>query len=65
MKTLLRSALKPQKQNLLTIKCSNAEMKTIKSKADKYTNGNVSEWVRYAAMTLDPRIQDLITVKNG
>jgi hypothetical protein len=63
MHSILKSAIKPIKSEMVNVKLTKAERKLLQMKADKYTGGNVSEWLRYAGMNLDPRAQDLVTVK--
>lgn len=55
----LKSTVKPKKKNLINFKATDLEMTLIQKKADKYAGGNVSEWLRYAAIQLDPRASDL------
>lgn len=63
MKSLLKSAVKPTKSEMINLKLTRNERRMIQARADKYTGGNVSEWIRYAAINLEPRIQDLVNVK--
>lgn len=48
-----------KKDKHLLIKFSHFEYNSIKKKADLYTAGNVSEWVRYASKQ-EPREEDLV-----
>ena len=41
------------------IKVTETEYSTLKVKAQRYTDGNVSAWVRYAALNLKPDPKDL------
>lgn len=43
-----------KKKNLINLKISENELQEIKKKADKYTNGNLSAWLRYAAIKFNP-----------
>lgn len=61
-KTILKSTLKPAKSEMINIKITRLERKLLQGKADKYTNGNVSAWMRYAAINLEPKVQDLVTI---
>lgn len=54
----LRKAKENQKTKSFVVKFSDNDFAVVKEKADQYTNGNVSEWVRYAAK-LEPRESDL------
>lgn len=63
MKTVLKSSIKPTKSEMINLKLSRGERRLIQAKADKFSGGNVSEWIRYAAINLEPRIQDLVNVK--
>lgn len=60
-KVRLKQAIKPKKNKLLNLKVTPKEMHQIQLKADKYTGGNVSEWIRYASIQLEPRVSDLVT----
>lgn len=40
-------------------KANSEEIKKIKENADKYAGGNVTAWIRYAAMNCIPKSQDL------
>lgn len=48
-----------KRKKLFSFWISNEEMKLMKLKADIYTGGNVSHWLRYAATKLRPRGEDL------
>lgn len=56
----LKQSLKSKKQKLINFKCTDEELAVIKAKAEKYANGNLSEWIRYAAIELEPRSKDLV-----
>jgi len=49
----------PFKGKKVNLRVSYIEYKKIKDLADKYANGNVSSWMRYAARTHKPRKKDL------
>jgi len=51
---------KTSKMKVINFKASRGDMKQIKEKADKYTEGNVSAWIRYAATQLEPKKRDLL-----
>jgi len=55
---MLKSSIK-EKKMILPIKLTKEEKKQLQEKADKYTGGNVSAWVRYAAIKLEPKSADL------
>jgi hypothetical protein len=59
----LKQSIKPTKKNLLNLKVTDLELKLIRQKAEKYTGGNISEWIRYAAIQLDPKLTDLVGAK--
>lgn len=59
----LKQAIKPKKDNLINFKATDLEMNLIQRKADKYTGGNVSEWIRYASIQLEPKQSDLVGTK--
>jgi hypothetical protein len=45
-------------------KATNSEWEEIQAKANIYCNGNASEWIRYAAIHLDPKASDLVEDKK-
>lgn len=55
----LKSAKKPSKLTLVNIKVTPLEKKAIKALADRYAKGNLSLWLRYAAINCRPRKEDL------
>lgn len=62
MKTQLKPTRKPNpysRKIVLTLKVNAEEMKTLLARAHGFTKGNVSEWVRYAAMNFKPTKGDL------
>lgn len=56
--TQIQKARLAKKEKHVLIKFSFSEFHRAKSKANQYTNGNLSEWLRYAS-TLDPRNEDI------
>lgn len=57
---ILKSSIKPKKINMVNVKFSDQEKDLLKKKAKQYTGGNVSEWIRYAALRLNPPQSDLV-----
>lgn len=55
-----RFTSKSPRNKQLNVRFTDSEFLAIKTKADLYCNGCMSEWVRYAASTLMPRKRDLI-----
>lgn len=52
--------LKKQNRSILrNVKVTPEEEIQIQENADKYADGNFSEWVRYAAINLKPKKRDL------
>jgi len=51
--------LKKETRKNLNLKVSESELKQIKKLADKYTNGNLSQWVRYTAINYRPKKSEL------
>lgn len=52
--------LKKSKKSILkNVKLTEEESALIQENANKYANGNFSEWVRYAAIQLKPKKKDL------
>lgn len=52
--SLIPSDREPYTSRTLTFKLTNSEYKAIKEQAIKYANGNVSAWIRYAAIHMVP-----------
>jgi len=50
---------------LMNLKISEEDLLAIKVKANYYTKGNVSMWMRYAALNHRPKKADLMTTKKG
>lgn len=59
----MRTMKENRKDKTFLVKLSQFEYNRIKVKADKYTAGNISEWLRYAAK-LEPREEDLIEANH-
>lgn len=60
LKSLVKTKLKIQ-----NFKASAEDMITFKKKADQYTNGNVSEWIRFAASNHRPRKSQLTSAPKA
>ena len=56
----LKTVCKDKKTKLITIKINLEESSKIRENAKKWTNGNISEWIRYSAINLEPNKSDLI-----
>ena len=54
LKKMIKQTLK-----VINFKISDDERKVLKQKALQYTGGNVSEWLRYAAMNHVPKPSEL------
>ena len=60
LKLMSRPKSKP-----ITLKVPEGDLAAIREKADYYTNGNVSMWMRYAALNHRPKKADLIATEEG
>lgn len=49
---------KLQRNKSVLVRISLDEMKKIEKKASKFTNGNVSDWIRYASINMEPNVDD-------
>ena len=49
-----------KKAKLINFKVNELELAQIQTKADHYTNGDLSKWLRYAAIELEPKTEDLV-----
>jgi hypothetical protein len=57
---VLKSCVKKKpKKTLINLKVTDVELRLIKDKAKKYTNGNISAWMRYASSQLNPKKKDV------
>lgn len=55
----LKGLEKEKTDRPMLIRVTESDYQKIKQKADLYTNGKVSKWVRYASLQ-EPRKEDLI-----
>lgn len=55
---MLKSAIK-EIMRMIGFRCTETEYQLIEEKAKKHTNGNVSEWVRFAAIHMEPGKDDV------
>ncbi len=44
---------------IVNFKCTEEEFDQIKANADKYADGNMSGWIRFASMNLEPKKKHL------
>lgn len=56
----LRQLQREPKKKLLTVKVTQSDLDIIRDKAKLYTDGNISEWIRYSATALLPKARDLV-----
>jgi len=56
----LRHLQKETKTKLLTVKVTEIDLDTIREKAKLYTDGNISEWIRYSSTQLLPKSTDIL-----
>ena len=47
-----------KKTRVMVIKVAENEYSQISKNAQQYTNGNISRWIRYAAIKLSPKQED-------
>lgn len=55
-KRVLKKSLKDQR---IMLKLSERERAQIQANADMFTEGNLSEWIRYASINMTPKKSDL------
>jgi hypothetical protein len=53
-----------EKSEIFNLRLTKIERQQIKDKADSYFNGNMSGYMKYAAINFKPKNEDLIDVKN-
>ena len=51
---------KQKKTKLINVKVNIDEGDKMQANANKYCEGNLSEWIRYSSMNLKPRKSDLV-----
>lgn len=54
----IKKTKRAERRNL-TLRVTEAELNLIRRKALVHTDGNISEWIRYAAQACSPRKNDL------
>lgn len=55
LKSLIKSVMRK-----IDFRATDTELAEMQKKADKYCNGNLSAWIRYAATQLEPPKKDLV-----
>ena len=58
MSVVLKNVTVGVRKNL-NIKMSEEELRSVRQRAQKYSDGSVSAWIRYSATRLDPKKDDL------
>lgn len=56
---MLKKLIKP-KLKTFAVKITPAQEELFRKRAKQYTNGNISEWLRYAAENHEPKKGDLV-----
>ena len=56
----LKQLQRENKNKLLTVKVTPSDFDIIRNKAELYTEGNISEWIRYSSTLLNPKSKDLV-----
>lgn len=64
MSQQLKSLHEEERRKLITFHVTRTEYEEAVLKAIKYTQGNLSAWIRYA-MAIEPAKRDLIEVPDG
>lgn len=54
LKKLVKEAMR-----MIGFRVSETEYQVIEEKAKKFTEGNVSEWVRYASVNMEPKASEV------
>jgi len=61
---LVTQVKKKNEVRIVPVKCSPDVIEQLQSQADKYTEGNLSEWLRYAGLNCIPKKSDIIQSKK-
>jgi hypothetical protein len=63
-KKQLKSTIKsdPLRDRVIHVRMSEEEFAKIVSKSQRWAGGNLSAWVRYAAMTCNPKSGDVVAI---
>lgn len=57
---MLTTQVKSKKEFQLHVKLSDSQRQAIQENADRYAEGNISEWLRFAAMNHKPAKHHLV-----
>lgn len=60
MKRVLKHLERNEKTSLMNIRVTKAEREKIVKKAEAFTRGNISDWLRYAGAHHEPRKEHLV-----
>ena len=60
-KKILKTLTIIKRNRLVNFRASFTEFIEIKKKADKYTEGDVSKWIRYSSLKHNPNKKDFIS----
>lgn len=62
---MLKTQIKIKKPSKpIHVKCSSEVVALLQLNADKYAEGNLSEWLRHAGLNYVPNKEDLVEVKK-
>lgn len=64
---MLKTMIKEEKEKPkpVHVKCSKEQLEVLQKKADQYTKGNLSEWLRYAGTNCIPPKSELTSDKKS
>jgi len=61
---LVTQVKKKKEVKTIPIKCTLDVIEQLQNQADKYTEGNLSEWLRYAGVNCIPKKSDIVQTKK-
>jgi hypothetical protein len=62
MPKILKSIKKKELTKIINVRVSENERSKIKNKANRYSNGNLSAYMKYALINFTPKEEDLIEI---
>lgn len=57
---MLIKTMVAEKRKMMNVRATDVEVEKMQKKADKYCGGNLSEWIRYAAIKHNPCKKDIL-----
>jgi hypothetical protein len=62
MSKVLKSIKKKEETKIINVRVTDSDRNKIKNKANRYSNGNLSAYMKYALINFTPKEEDLIEI---